>query len=99
MKLYGVEVDEGREEKSQLLPKPCSRCDEVNPSSNKFCQRCTMPLDPEDAAKLTRVESDRSTADQVLDRLLEDEEFKRLLVEKVKGLFDAGNWQPNHEPP
>lgn len=43
LKAEGIEVPEEGVKKREL-PKPCSRCDTVSPSTSRFCRRCRLPL-------------------------------------------------------
>jgi len=45
LKLYGIEMDESEKDNELLKPKKCLRCGEINPTTNKVCQRCFFPLD------------------------------------------------------
>lgn len=36
--------DEKKKQDDALKPITCSRCEEVNPSTNRYCSRCAMPL-------------------------------------------------------
>ncbi len=50
LKAEGIEMPEETVNKREL-PKPCSRCDTVNPSISKFCRRCRLPLTAEGLAE------------------------------------------------
>ena len=45
LKLYGIEMEESERDSELLKPKKCLRCSEINPATNKVCQRCFFPLD------------------------------------------------------
>ena len=44
LKVYGMKNNEEKEE-SELKPKTCQRCEQINPATNKFCSRCGAILD------------------------------------------------------
>ncbi len=82
LKLYGKAKPETPEE-SILTPKTCSRCEMQNPSSNKFCSRCGLPLDKETMNAIIKSELERKNADAIMNQLLKDERFKALFEEKL----------------
>lgn len=51
LELKGVAIDK-RDLSSPLEARKCPRCEEVNPHSARFCNRCTLPLDPKAAMEL-----------------------------------------------
>lgn len=85
LKVYGME---NREEKKESIfkPKECPRCQQVNQATNRFCSRCGMPLDKESEAEVIRKGMERKEADETMDQLLEDQEFREVLLRKVEGL-------------
>lgn len=85
LKVYGIENDR-KEEKSKLMPKQCPRCKENNPTTNKYCNKCGMILDEETVVKIVQKDMERRKADDVLDKLVENPEFRRLLEGWVKKL-------------
>lgn len=95
--LSGRDVDEAilrvngiiqpeKEKQSELKPKNCPRCKEVNPSTYRFCSRCGMPLDEESVAEMVKDNLERRKADEILDELIKDEEFKKMLFKKMSGV-------------
>ena len=46
-----------------------------------------MILDEAEAIKLMRRECERRRADEILDKLMNDEEFREMLINKVKSLL------------
>jgi len=84
LKVYGMSQNGNNREESVLKPKKCSRCDETNPATNKFCFKCGLPLDKETIVKLVEKDLQRKEADRLLDELIKDEEFKELLIRKIK---------------
>ncbi len=83
LKIYGIKNDEDKKE-SIFKPKECTRCNQVNQATNRFCSRCGMPLDEESTAEIIKQGMDRGDADNVLDSLLDDQEFREMLIRKIK---------------
>ena len=84
LKTHGIKLEETEEEKSLLEPKSCKRCNDVNPATNRFCRVCGLPLDDKIADEIIVNELKRRQADEIMDRLMKDEEFKKLLFNKIK---------------
>jgi ribosomal protein L40E len=79
LKIYGLAKDEAEKEESPLKPKKCVRCDETNPVTSKFCNRCGMVLDVETAMF---VEDERSVSDELLTAVLKkNPDLSRRIVE------------------
>jgi hypothetical protein len=89
LKVYGMKTEDEGEEAGELKPKSCPRCKETNPATNRFCHKCGMVLDREIAMKVIKREMSRREADRILDRLMEDEEFREVLFRKIKDLSVA----------
>lgn len=85
MKHYGLEPKSKSGAASLLQPRTCSRCEDRNPAANRFCQRCGMILDPDESLRLLAQETERREADDVLDSLLEHQEFKSFLLPEAEG--------------
>ncbi len=83
LKVYGIENAEQKKE-SVFKSKECARCQLSNQATNKFCSRCGMPLDEEAKIDIFKKDAERNEADKVLDRLLEDQEFRQMFVRKVE---------------
>jgi integrase len=85
--MNGVVVEKKKED-SGFAPKDCIRCDEVNPPTNKFCKKCGMVLDKQEMIAVVEKDMERTKADEIMDKLLEDGEFKKLFMEKVRDMTD-----------
>lgn len=83
LKVYGIENEEEKKE-SLLKPRHCERCGETNQATNKFCYKCSIPLDEESRAEVIRKSIDRKEADSIMDQLLEDQEFREVFLRKVE---------------
>lgn len=85
LKVYGI--DNGEEKKESIFkPIECSRCRQVNQATNKFCSRCGLPLDEETKAETIKKTMERKEADDIMDRLLEDQEFREMFTRKLNSL-------------
>ena len=82
LNVYGIKSSEGKEE-STLKPLNCQRCGESNQATNKYCSRCGLPLDEETRNEVLRKGLGRKEADDIMDRLLEDQEFREMFVRKI----------------
>jgi site-specific recombinase XerD len=82
LKVYGITNSEEKKE-SIFKPKECSRCQQVNQATNRFCSRCGIALDKEAEAEIVRKSTERTEADRVLDGLLQDDEFREMFVRKI----------------
>jgi len=81
---YGFEINDKQKEESKLKPKPCTRCQEVNEATNKFCKRCGTVLDKEKADEIFTSELDRKQVDGWMDELVKDKEFWNMLITKIQ---------------
>lgn len=70
-------------EEDQLKAIICPRCKSLNPPGSKFCRNCSLILDVKTALE---VQEREDKAGMVLGKLLEDEDFKKLVIEKLKQL-------------
>ena len=65
-KMYGLKEEEQRKP-SQLEPKQCPRCSEINSATAKFCTRCSLALDIKIALEL---EEKRQKSDDIIYRFV-----------------------------
>jgi len=94
LKVYGINNAADKKE-SILKPKECIRCHVSNQATNRFCSRCGLPLDEEAKTEVMKIELERKKADVVLDKLIEDKEFKDMLLRKIGEISEGkrGNQQ------
>jgi len=85
LRIYGIDNNNEKKE-SVFKPRECSRCKQINQATNKFCSRCGLPLDEESRAEIIRKTIERREADRVMDKLLEDEEFREMFLRKIEML-------------
>ena len=87
LKMHGlVPAENAQEDKLKL--RSCQRCKEHNSPSSKFCTKCGLPLDEKTMAY---IENQRQKSDNIMNKLMEDEEVRNLLLKKImeKGLDKA----------
>jgi len=84
LKVYGIKDNGEEKEVSKLVPKKCGRCGEVNEATNKFCKKCGFPLDEETKNQIIETELEQRKASEILDKMLENENFKKLFIETAK---------------
>jgi len=82
LKVYGID-NGGQKQESVLKPKNCLRCGDTNQATNKYCQKCGMPLDQKVISEIMQKDLERREADKFLDSLLQDEEFREMFVRKI----------------
>jgi len=83
LKVYGIKNTEEKEE-SKLNPKKCQRCQEINPFTNKYCNKCGMILDKKLEAEKIQNDLERSHADRIIRIMMEDESFRKAFIEKMR---------------
>lgn len=79
LKMHGLAHDEDQQE-DKMKVRACQRCKEHNSPISKFCTRCDLPLDEK---FMSRIETERENADGLMNRLMEDKEFKEFMLKKV----------------
>jgi len=93
LNVYGIKSKE--EDKETLLkPKNCRRCGESNQATNKFCAKCGLALDEEARIEVIRKTIERKEADDIMDYLVDDPEFRKIFLRKIyeaKSLREATN--------
>jgi integrase/recombinase XerD len=90
LKLNNITVSEEEYATNGFSIRTCTRCMSQNPPANKFCSRCGMILDEKTAQALITANVERDQADRIMDKLLQDDEFRGLLERKLKGLDVPG---------
>lgn len=75
LKLNGIKTEaEVDQEEHPLKIQRCTRCDEVNPPTNRFCSKCGVPLNLKTAIEL---ENERRATDEIMNVLFEDATFRK----------------------
>jgi len=88
LKLYGMQNDKNKEE-CNLKPKTCQRCDEQNPSGNKFCAKCGNPLDKKTILEIIENDLERKQADSILDEMLKIPEYRGIFAEMINKVISG----------
>lgn len=81
LKIHGLGEEEKRKEEDALKPKKCPRCEEVNPATARFCNRCSFALDLKTAMQ---IDEKTSRAGKVISTALDDPKIRRLIIEKAR---------------
>ena len=82
--VYGLKRRE--EGEPRLKPKVCPRCEAPNAYDARFCMRCGLALDVKAAQQ---IEEARAKADNLMNRLMEDPEFREFLRRKLGELASS----------
>ncbi|MDO8339080.1 MAG: site-specific integrase [Candidatus Burarchaeum sp.] len=69
-----------KEEETKIQLRNCHRCKQPTSPTSKFCNKCGAVLNLETALI---VEQERNSADNIMNRLMHDEEFKNAMVKKM----------------
>jgi len=77
--LQGLAKPEDKQE-DRLRACACPRCQEKNSPIAKFCFRCGSPMQVQIMAQ---IEDERKTGDEVLNKLMENSEFKDFMFKKM----------------
>ncbi|MFN7991112.1 MAG: site-specific integrase [Candidatus Micrarchaeia archaeon] len=83
LKLQGLAHDEVSQEE-KIKAKSCQRCKENNSPASKYCVKCGLPLDEN---LIFSLEKDRQATDGIMNRLMQDNEFKDMMLRKI---FEMG---------
>jgi len=83
LRVHGIKKPE-EEEESQINPKKCPRCQEINQFTNVFCNKCGMTLDDSLLNQRIKKDLERSHADRIIQIILEDESFRKAFIEKMR---------------
>jgi hypothetical protein len=90
LKLNGIEPENNGKEESHLKPRQCSRCSQMNATTFQYCGRCGMPLTEQASAALLEEDLERKEADRRLNHLIQDPEFRKMLLSKLDVLLNNG---------
>jgi site-specific recombinase XerD len=82
LRANGIEVSSVKKE-SQMKPLLCLKCKCINEFTNKFCKICGFPLNEKEAQEILKKETERSVADEVMNKLMDDEEILSLIKKKA----------------
>ena len=83
LQLHGMRKEEPKKIPT-LTPITCPRCDTKNLTTVKFCSKCGLPLQIEAALE---IELQRTQADDIMNKLLDDPEVRELILMKLKKLI------------
>jgi len=69
-----------QDKKEEFHAAICPRCKENNAPASKYCLRCGSPMQMQ---LITKIENERKTGDNVMDKLMENPEFKEFIAKKM----------------
>jgi len=81
LKVNGIELDDNKEENESLKPVECERCSNLNKPTDKYCSKCGLVLDVQEALMVQEMSKNK---DELMNLLLRDPEVKKLVLEKAK---------------
>lgn len=82
LRANGIEVSNVKQE-SKLKPVKCLKCKTMNEFTNRFCKICGFPLHEQEAEEILKKETERSIADEVMNKLMEDKDVLELIKKKI----------------
>jgi uncharacterized C2H2 Zn-finger protein len=91
LKAHGITVDQEPTLRMGLTLGKCPRCGKDISSETQFCPTCGMVLD---AKAAVRLEEERMKADRLMDLLMNDNEVRNLLSQKVHELYASSQPHP-----
>ncbi|MBN2331063.1 MAG: tyrosine-type recombinase/integrase [Candidatus Aenigmarchaeota archaeon] len=86
LKMHNKPIPKEDESNNKFTIMDCPRCKHSNPPGHRFCSRCGTVLDEETANAIVQKELDRKKADEMMDRLIQDQEFREVLKRKLAQL-------------
>jgi integrase/recombinase XerD len=91
LKLNNISDADEQGTKESFSLRACPRCTLSNPPANKFCSRCGIILDEKTANDLMKSSMERAQADGIMDKLIQDSEFRAVLELKLRELTKQEN--------
>lgn len=83
LKASGIEIKKN-EAKTAMQPKKCQRCNTINEVTNIYCRICGFILDEQKQKEILIQDLKRREADKLMDDLMEDKEFLRFVLQKIR---------------
>jgi len=77
---YGIKDQDSTKPDEKFAPKNCTRCKTPNSPISKFCTKCGFVLDVE---TIYQAEAERRNADEIMNKLMQDPEFKKMAIAKL----------------
>jgi len=84
LNIHNIEVPKEHKNDDTFSLQTCPRCDKKNPPGNKYCNLCGIVLEEEAAQRIIKQQMDIEMANEVMDTLIKDEEFRDILKRKLK---------------
>jgi integrase/recombinase XerD len=90
LKLSNIRTDEDDDQPEDFSIKPCVRCGIENSPASRFCDRCGFALDEKAASDVIQQSMEHNRADNLMDRLFQDSEFRSMVEQKLGQLSASG---------
>ncbi len=81
LQIHGIQKE--KEQKSDLKPKQCGRCQAINAKDAIFCQQCSAVLDTKTAIE---IDEKHREIDRQMMEVLQDKDMQKLLLKKLVDL-------------
>lgn len=91
LQMYGMKTD-SRKDETRLKPRVCQKCHETNGFAAKLCKRCGTELKENETIITEHIS--RQDADSLLDKMINDPQFKSMFIEKMKSVLTENNRRP-----
>jgi hypothetical protein len=86
LRLHNLPAADETQAGDRFMLRPGGRCDFQSPPANRFCSRCGTALDDRAPDDLMGQHFNRRKAEGVMDRLVQDPEFREMLRRKISKL-------------
>ena len=96
LEMNGIKPDENERKPLALRLVKCPRCGKDIGSNAQYCPSCGMLLDQKTAMLY---EEERTRADEIMDKLMQDEEVKSIMAMKIAQLYSSAQLHPTYPKP
>jgi len=83
LSMNGLKVQEKEDQIEELKPKLCVRCNKQRAATERFCPECGLILDEDEARKVIQSELDRTRADEIMNKLIQDPDILEMIKKKL----------------
>ena len=84
LRLAGIRKETKENQKKSISPRKCRRCNHINTETAKFCEKCLLALETENTQKF---EKKLEPGQDLMNLLMQDSEFRNLLMKKFGEVF------------
>jgi integrase/recombinase XerD len=86
LKLNGLEYNQEESKESTFKPRKCPRCMTLNGHDSSYCKQCSAILDEKLKIEMEQKRDVRDQMDKMMDMLMQDKAFRKVVVEKMNNL-------------